>query len=91
MSETNLAQPIQKSSFKFLLFFIVLGILISVTCVSLAAPKMIAWYFEPPMSIGISCESSIKWAVTRILMAQLYSVGFGAIIGLMIGLKFRKA
>ena len=72
------------------MMFIGLGILLSLTLVSIYMPRMILWYFEPPMPMGVSCTSSIRWAVNRLLVAQIYSIGVGAILGLLLGLKFRK-
>ena len=79
-----------KSSFKFMLSFMGLGILVALVLVSIYMPRMILWYFEPPMPMGVSCTSSIRWAVDRLLIAQAYSVGVGAVLGLLVGLKFRK-
>ena len=90
MPETNLPQPIEKSSFKFVSRFVIVGILLTLGLVSIYMPRMILWYFDPPMPMGVSCTSSIRWAISRLLSAQLYSIGVGAIIGLLVGLKLRK-
>ena len=90
MSENNVPQPAQKSSAKFILMFVGLGILVSIALVSFYMPRMILWYFEPPMPMGVSCTGSIRWAVDRLLIAQLYSIAVGAVIGLLVGLKLKK-
>jgi hypothetical protein len=79
MNDTNLPQTASKSSFKFIFTWMGVGILASVTLVSIYLPRTILWYFDPPTSNGISCTPSIRW-----------SLAIGAIIGLAIGFKFRK-
>jgi hypothetical protein len=86
----NLPQPPQKSSTKFLLSMTLAGVLICVALVSMYFPRMISWYFEPPMPMGVSCTSSIRWAVEQLQMAQIYAILGGAVIGLLLGLKLRK-
>lgn len=92
MSENLPQQPqnVQKSSTKFVMIMILLGALICVSLVSMYFPKMISWYFEPPMPMGVSCTSSIRWAIEKLQMAQLYAVLVGAVLGFLIGLKFKK-
>ena len=38
---------------------------------SIFGPKLIAWYFEPPVSIGVSCQEAAVWAVNRFQNLQL--------------------
>jgi hypothetical protein len=90
MSDANLTQTPPKSSFKFIMTLMVIGILFSVTVASIYIPRTILWYFDPPASMGVSCTPSIQWALDRLLHIQLVSIGIGALLGLLIGLKFRK-
>jgi hypothetical protein len=90
MNDTNLPQTASKSSFKFIFTWMGVGILASVTLVSIYLPRTILWYFDPPTSNGISCTPSIRWSLDRLLNGQLISLAIGAIIGLAIGFKFRK-
>lgn len=94
MQDNTLSQPrsgpVQKSSFKFVASFVVLGSLLTLGLVSVYMPRMILWYFDPPMPMGVSCTSSIRWAIGRLLLAQVYSVGVGAVFGLIVGLKLRR-
>jgi hypothetical protein len=68
----------------------IIGILLSVTVASIYIPRTILWYFDPPTSMGVSCTPSIHWALDRLLNTQLISIGVGAVLGLAVGLKFRK-
>lgn len=91
MSEQNLPQQASKSSFKMVMFSIVFFMLLAVVLTTLLMPKVIGWYFEPPAAMGISCGPSIRWAVERFVFAQLISVLIGAIIGLLVGFRFKKS
>ncbi len=90
MSENTVPQPAQKSPVKFVLMFVGLGILISLTVVSIYVPRMILWYFAPPAPMGVSCSESIHWAVDKLINAQIYAVIAGAVLGLLLGLKLKK-
>ena len=90
MEEVNVPQPAPRSPFKFVLLMIAIGIVTTLAIVSIYMPRMILWYFDPPQPMGITCTSSIRWAVDRLLVTQLYSIGVGAVIGLLIGLKFAR-
>ena len=67
-----------------------IAMLLSMTVVSIYMPRMILWYFDPPTSLGISCSPSIHWALDRLLKGQLFSLVVGAVLGLLVGFKFRK-
>lgn len=53
------------------------------------APSAIAWWFKPPANIGINCSEPIEWALHRLQWTQLAGILFGALIGLIIYLRFR--
>ena len=90
MSDDKLTHSAPKSSFKFITTFMVAGVLLSVTLVSIYIPRTILWYFDPPTPMGVSCTPSIRWALDRLLTTQLISVGIGALLALLLGLKLRK-
>ena len=90
MQENNPVPAAPQSSFKFILLMMLFGTVTTLAAVSIYMPRMILWYFDPPMPMGVSCTSSIRWAVDRLLFAQLCSVGVGALIGLILGLKFAR-
>jgi len=41
------------------------------------APKAIAWYFVPPVNIGIDCRGAVEWAMRKLQLAEFmgFSVG----------------
>jgi hypothetical protein len=92
MSENLTQQPqiTQKSSAKFVVRVTLITTLVCVALVSMYMPRVITWYFEPPMPMGVSCTSSIRSAMDKLQMAQLYAILGGAILGLIIGFKFKK-
>ncbi len=90
MPGQNLPQMEKKSSFKFMLTMMGFGMVCAVALVSIYVPRALIWYFEPPMPMGVSCTSSIRWAVDRILWAQLIAVGVGGVLGLFIGSRLRR-
>lgn len=49
--------------------------------VTFIAPRTIAWYFEPPVDIGINCRPAAEWAMKTLLQSQ----GAGALAGVLIG------
>jgi len=58
---------------------------------SIFAPKMIAWYFEPPVEIGVNCRPAVEWGLEKFQIAQIVAIIGGAILGLIAcGLFCRK-
>ena len=62
------------------LFLGLLGALLS----SWFSPRMIAWYFEPPVNIGINCRGAQEWAMGKLRNAQI----FGSLLGIFISVVF---
>ena len=83
MTTQNLPQAneIRKFSFKRLTIFVLLGILICLAVTSIYMPRMIVWYFEPPAALGVSCGTSIDWAIHKLQFTQMISIGVGAVLG----------
>ncbi len=77
----------KKSRVKTALTLLFAGALLGLGLVSIYMPRVIAWYAEPPMPMGVTCTSSIRWALEKMQMAQAYSVAVGGVLGLLIGIK----
>lgn len=58
------------------------GSLIGVLITSWLAPKMIIWYFTPPVDYGFNCSAPITWALMRLRYVQLVGLASGAVLGL---------
>ena len=54
------------------------------------SPKMIAWYFSPPVDFGINCRAPIEWALRRFQWAQFSGLCLGALTGIILGLLLKK-
>ncbi len=63
--------------------FGIVGGFIGGAITSWLAPKMIAWYFDPPVDIGVNCRSATEWSMQNLQRAQLFGLLFGA--GLSLG------
>ena len=45
------------------------------------SPKAIAWYFDPPVSMGVNCSEATKWAMGKLQWAQFVGIVVGGVIG----------
>ncbi len=69
---------------KTLLTALGIGALIGGFFTSWLAPKVIAWYFEPPVEIGVNCRPATEWAMAKLQMLQGLGLIAGAIVGAII-------
>lgn len=79
----------QTSRPKFLVF-IVLGAIIGSAMASWLAPKGIAWYFDPPVDIGVNCKSATEWAMNKLRFLQIVGLGAGGVVGLIFAFMLRR-
>jgi Na+/phosphate symporter len=56
---------------------LVAGALVGTTLTSWISPKIIAWYFEPPVEIGVNCRPATEWAMHALQTMQ----GIGLLAG----------
>lgn len=54
------------------------------------APKVIAWYFTPPIEMAINCKVPIEWALRKLQIAQLFGTLGGAALFLVLALTLFK-
>ncbi|NDG85267.1 MAG: hypothetical protein EBX52_09575 [Proteobacteria bacterium] len=57
---------------------------------SIVIPRLITWYFEPPVKTGCSCVESIAWALNANRWAELAALLLGAVMGLILAIKTRS-
>ncbi len=57
---------------------------------SIVAPKMLSWYFKPPIALWADCSPAVTWGVNRLMWIQLVGLLVGCILFSLIGLKFFK-
>ena len=51
---------------------------------------MIAWYFDPPVDIGVNCKQATEWSMAKLQTAQAIGLASGAVFGLVLWLTMRK-
>lgn len=65
---------------KFISLFLVCA-LVGGLIATWIAPATIAWYFEPPVNIGINCRPATEWAMQKLQWAQLFGFVGGGVLG----------
>ena len=90
MSDQNLSQGGLKASIKSGFAVSVWGALILVLGLSIAVPKAMVWYFEPPINPGCSCATSIEWALGLNLKLQWVGMVVGSVFGFYVGYRLKK-
>jgi hypothetical protein len=66
--------------------FALLGALLS----TYVGPKVIAWYFDPPVDIGVNCRPAVEWSMSKLQMTQFFGLLIGFALGLAIMLLITK-
>ncbi len=55
------------------------------------APRTIAWYFEPPVEIGVNCRPATEWAMAGLMKAQMWGMIAGFVLAaVVLFLKTRR-
>jgi len=73
-----------------MLWFVSFGGLLGAALTSWLAPKLIAWYFDPPVNIGVNCKEATQWSMAKLQTAQFIGLASGAVFGLVLWLTMRK-
>jgi len=66
------------------IWLLLAGAFLGNVLVTWLAPKVIAWYFEPPAQFGFNCVAPIEWALTRMKWSQAVGSAVGGIIGVVL-------
>ena len=53
-------------------------------------PKVLAWYFEPPVEIGFNCRPAVEWGMEKLQYMQAGGLVGGLLLGGILGLVFSK-
>jgi tellurite resistance protein TehA-like permease len=75
----------KRTAISTLISALVFGIL-----ATLLGPKMIAYWYTPPVPTAFACTEQINWAMHRLIWTQLIGTGLGFVIGLVLGIVFRS-
>jgi ABC-type antimicrobial peptide transport system permease subunit len=52
-------------------------------------PKMIAYWYSPPVPNAFNCTDAVGWAMHRLIWTQLIGTAIGLVVGLVIGILMR--
>ena len=54
------------------------------------APRLIAWYYTPPIELGVSCKPAVEWAISVYQKLVLAGTGAGFVLGAAAALVFKS-
>lgn len=74
---------------KYLRFFLIFGSLGTLGA-SFIGPKVITWYFTPPIQAYLNCGPATTWAMEKLIIIQLLFFVFFGILGFVIAFKVGK-
>jgi hypothetical protein len=76
---------------RVLMWMLALGLVFAVIA-TLLAPSVLGWYFTPPQGgvVMMKGDDAVRWGMRRLVEAQFISFIVGAVLGLLIGMKFRR-
>lgn len=75
---------------KFYLNALIWGVLVGGALTSWLAPSVIAWYFDPPVQMGVSCKEATEWAMSRLRVLQMIGAGCGGVAAVALVVLARK-
>lgn len=66
---------------------IIFGIsLLATILVGWFAPGLIAWYYTPPVELGVTCKPAVEWGISVYRKTVLAGAGLGFILGIVTAL-----
>jgi len=74
---------------KRFLIFVLCFASVGAVMTSWLAPKMIAWYFEPPVEIGVNCRPAVEWGLEKLQWFQTGGLLGGCLLGIIAWATFR--
>lgn len=92
MDSNSVPQVTQNSSFRYYVIMILLGIMTTTATSSFVAPRVIMWWYDSPAPTPVStaCVPAIDWAIRIFQWTQLASLAVGALVGLVVAIRFRR-
>ncbi len=56
------------------------------------APSVFIWWFTPPAGLTMTFDApkAVQWGMSRLVHAQIISLLAGAVVGLVLGIVFRR-
>ena len=76
---------------RFVIFVVSLALVGDIAAI-LVAPKLIHYWFEPPVASGataaFNCTGALDYGISRLISYQLWATVAGAVLGLILALVF---
>jgi len=66
------------------------GAVLTLILTTLFLPRLMVWYFEPPVNPGCSCAASIERALELFRIIQIIGLILGAGFGFLLAFRLRK-
>jgi hypothetical protein len=84
--------PVAVKSSAFMRFGVpaLVGAVIGIVLWSLVAPRVIGWWYEPPVKDALSCAPSVRRAIGDFLVAEMIIAGLGALTLLILATVVRS-
>ncbi len=67
-----------------------LGAIGGAILVSVVGPDLLAWYFEPPAFMGVTCQPAAVWAVHAFQRLQLGAISVCGVLALILAQMLKK-
>ncbi|MBI2788058.1 MAG: hypothetical protein HYX59_05190 [Elusimicrobia bacterium] len=65
------------------------GGLVVTAAVAWFGPRLIAWYYNPPVELGVTCKPAVEWGIAVYQKLVLAGTGAGFLLGAAAALVFR--
>jgi uncharacterized membrane protein len=65
---------------KFLLFLFG-GALLGIGLFAWISPKILSWYFSPPVDLALSCAPAVEWAIETYRKVMFTGLFLGVLVG----------
>ena len=74
-----MSDMIEKRRFSYF-YLLIIGLFLGFAVSSWLGPKYLAWYFNPPVELGINCTPAAEWGMSKLIRVQVIGMllgGFG--------------
>lgn len=58
------------------------GTLVGTFILALFSPRVISWYYRPPVELAISCTQAVDWGISTYQEVMIWGAVIGAVLGL---------
>jgi hypothetical protein len=69
---------------------VAIGTIIGGSVASWTGPKLISWYFTPPVKDMLNCNPAIEWALSKLQIFQMAGLVGGFLVSAILYITLRK-